>query len=230
MNTLQTSPRRCCSQMHRVCREFVHISIDQCCHIEDFSKVATQIPKSPLACPTDFPSSRNIKHRRPRHRRHSSFISGTRSSIEDPQHSFEPRNPDNEFALAPPDLEPLKRVFPNTSNFMWSALYAHVLVYISVSSPDDSTLPSPIGHEIHHHRTGSHVLTEANSLGISLLDTLSTLGAGEIEQNLRNCIGILVAEMGGQQEAQGFHGIKSSCINESLLRTLIEMVKSCEMQ
>jgi hypothetical protein len=188
-------------------------------------------PKSPLACPTDFPSSRNIKHRRPpRHRRHSFFISNTHSSIEDPQHSFDPRKLDNEFALAPPDLEPSRRVFPDTSNFMRSTLYAHVLVYTFISSLNDSTSPSPIGHEIHHHRAESHVPTEGGSLGISSIDTLSTLDAREIEENLRNCIGILVAEMEGHHDAEGFYEIKSRCINESLLRTLVEVVKSCEMQ
>jgi hypothetical protein len=150
---------------------------------------------------------------------------------------------------AEPNLQPFSAIFPSTTSYLRSALYAHILAYIFVTSlpeyyaiPQTHTPPpSPI--KLRYYSTTSQSIPQkaADRLGIPVPATprkidvaddainlrQSRMGSGVVmlAEKLRSNIGWLIAKMSDDrnEKEEG-----AGRVDASFLRALEEVVKGCE--
>jgi hypothetical protein len=152
-------------------------------------------------------------------------------------------------SLFPPDLTPLMRIFPKTSDFMRSVLYAHIIAHTFITSLSTSTQRSQIDHPSSHRRDTPHWTSSplspkaANVLGIAVQDSDPTRDSAEkqlqfkirlqaLQQTLRKCIYCLTSVMDsnlGIEDVPDLDDNGTGCNNGKLfIRTLEEVVRGCE--
>lgn len=141
----------------------------------------------------------------------------------------------------PPNLTPLKRIFPKTSDFMLSVLYAHITAHtfiISLSAPQRDY--SFVHRRDTPHWTSSMSPKAANVLGIAFLHSGDSaekqlqfkIRLHALQQKLRECIYCLVSVMDSDIGIEHVpklddHGSGSSN-GKLFIRTLEEVVRGCE--
>ncbi|KAL3419951.1 hypothetical protein PVAG01_08450 [Phlyctema vagabunda] len=134
------------------------------------------------------------------------------------------------------NLQPLRTIFPKTSDFMRSALYAYILAYIFINSLSQPTSP-------HHLQLSSASIRSkvpskaASTLGIptgtplpnAAADGFSTL-VSKIEDGVSACIRKLVGGMEGRVGWSVEQGDGGRFLDRVFLRALVEVVKGCELR
>lgn len=148
-----------------------------------------------------------------------------------------------------PNLEPLRRIFPQTSKFMRSALYAHVLAYFFVCTLSASnqtqtpthTNPQSISRRPNSarcHRTSTISIPSKAATLLGMFQTSSHNNKEEIgyqfvsataiiEDQLHKHISTLVSEMEGTYVSLK-RGGRVRYISAILLRSLVEIVRAGE--
>ncbi|KAF8860000.1 hypothetical protein BDZ45DRAFT_688849 [Acephala macrosclerotiorum] len=209
-----------------------------------------EFPCPPSYQPTSKPKKRTFSS----HQRDSSSAT---SSNQPPSHSAPTTRssslplPTLTASLHPPDLSPLERIFPNTSDIMLSSLYGHILAHIFITSLSSSfsSLPSPqYAHPPTNrkarrdtpHWTASPLSPKAaNLLGIAILQEDSAekqlqfrLRIQALQQNLRKCIYCLISVMDENLEIEDMAEFEDSGPGfnngKLFMRTLEEVVRGCE--
>ncbi|RDW61304.1 hypothetical protein BP5796_11196 [Coleophoma crateriformis] len=138
---------------------------------------------------------------------------------------------------APHNLQPLRTIFPKTSDFMRSALYAHILAYIfltSLSHPASAQQQSQNPSVPIYTSTISIPSKAASTLGIPTGTKLSLINTNihiqKLEEQVVTCIRKLVGGMEGKVGWSMEGDARGRFLDRVFLRALVEVVKGCEMR
>ncbi|KAE8443689.1 hypothetical protein EG329_001461 [Mollisiaceae sp. DMI_Dod_QoI] len=208
-----------------------------------------EFPRPPSYQPAGDPKTTNF----PPHQK--DFSSSTTNSLLPPYHHVQTMQPSSlPISAAPtclylPDLSSLQRIFPQTSDFMRSALYAHIVAHIfvtSLSPPMKKLQPSCLSgrrRDTPHWTSSPLSLKAASVLGIPHQDSDPTGDSAEkqlqfkvriqaLQQTLRKCIYYLISVMDstlGIEDTTELDDSGPGFSNGKLfIRTLEEVVRNCE--
>ncbi|KUJ13657.1 uncharacterized protein LY89DRAFT_671955 [Mollisia scopiformis] len=212
------------------------------------SPFGQDFPRPPSYQPTGQPRSQNTSS----HRR--DFSSSTAGSL--PPYRSSPSKRSSSLPIStspsclyPPDLSPLHRIFPTTSDFMCSALYAHIIAHIFITSLSPPTQKARTNRFSGRRRDTPHWTSSplsakaANVLGIEFQDSDPTGDSAErqlqfkiriqaLQQILRKCIYCLTGVMDSNLGIVDITELDDSGPGFSngklFIRALEEVVKSCE--
>lgn len=134
------------------------------------------------------------------------------------------------------DLGPFRNIFPHTSDFMRSALYAHVLAYHFITTHDTSQ-SSHSSFDVPFYTTNSQgppskaasTLGLASSAKLARIINMDSSGLMirpmDLEGSLLSCISQL---MGGMEGRVSKHNKEATAVDRAFVRALVEVVKGCE--
>jgi hypothetical protein len=141
----------------------------------------------------------------------------------------------------PLDLTPIARIFPETSSFMRSALYAHIIAYIFITSLTPATVSSSRAaskrdsFHTFHSRTRSIPTKAAELLGMTERERLNAdvqipSATKTLEDQLVFFISLLVTEMERSFDVDTAKGSGQKRISMTMLLTLVELVRGIERE
>lgn len=138
---------------------------------------------------------------------------------------------------APHNLQALRTIFPKTSDFMRSALYAHILAYIfltSLSHPASAQHQSQSASFSLFTTTTSIPSKAASTLGIptgtKMPLTKANVHINGLEEQVVTCIRKLVGGMEGKVGWSMEGDARGRFLDRVFLRALVEVVKGCEIR